>query len=409
MRCGIDGISGPEGRYLRAAKVFGAQMTRIRPSIPVALALAFALAASSMLLSAAAGPRGCQVGRQGPRLRPRGRDEPVRRLRLRPPRQGLPLHPPPLLPGDLGRTSCAAPASCGCWSTSTAATSASPPPAAPAGGASTPTATTRPTAAGNGVRLRTSGGKLLERCGGKLRAAGRGRIRIAGVGAYRGALEVVPTDSGAGSLNAINAVSVDQYVKGVVAERDAGLLADGGAAGPGGRQPLLRPLGRGGRQRLRPLRRHQQPGLRRASPARPGAATGPPRAPATRSSATAGAIAEAFFSACSGGHTESVENVFFGNPVPYLKSVRDPYDYYCPLHTWKLRFSGPEISSRLGAYLDGPPEADRRHQARRLAADRLGAPLRDPRRQQDPRRLSSQYALGGYDRWMNFRKVVSGR
>ena len=49
---------------------------------------------------------------------------------------------------------------------------------------------------GNGVRLRTSGGKLLERCGGKLRAAGRGRIRIGGLGAYRGALEVVPTTAG---------------------------------------------------------------------------------------------------------------------------------------------------------------------------------------------------------------------
>ena len=44
----------------------------------------------------------------------------------------------------------------------------------------------------------------------------RGRIEIAGIGAYRGALEVVPTDSDAASLNAVNAVPVDQYVKGVI-------------------------------------------------------------------------------------------------------------------------------------------------------------------------------------------------
>ena len=35
--------------------------------------------------------------------------------------------------------------------------------------------------------------------------------------AYRGALEVVPTNSDPGSLNAINAVPIDQYVKGVIA------------------------------------------------------------------------------------------------------------------------------------------------------------------------------------------------
>ncbi len=53
-----------------------------------------------------------------------------------------------------------------------------------------------------------------------------------------------------------------------------------------------------------------------------------------------GEIAQTFFSACSGGHTESVQNVFFGPPIPYLVGVPDPYDGACPLHTWTLRFSG---------------------------------------------------------------------
>ena len=69
---------------------------------------------------------------------------------------------------------------------------------------------------GSSVKLRSSGGQPLTDCGPKLRAAGRGRIAIAGIGTYRGALEVVPTDSDAGSLNAIDAVPVDQYVKGVI-------------------------------------------------------------------------------------------------------------------------------------------------------------------------------------------------
>src|SRR5262249_27649999 len=69
---------------------------------------------------------------------------------------------------------------------------------------------------GSRVVLRKGGGRPLASCGGRLRAAGNGRISIAGIGTYRGALEVVPTDSDAGSLNAIDAVPVDQYVKGVI-------------------------------------------------------------------------------------------------------------------------------------------------------------------------------------------------
>ena len=69
---------------------------------------------------------------------------------------------------------------------------------------------------GNAVVLRSSGGKRLANCGRKLRAAGKGRIEIAGIGTYRGALETVPTESDAGSLNVVNALAVDQYVKGVI-------------------------------------------------------------------------------------------------------------------------------------------------------------------------------------------------
>jgi stage II sporulation protein D len=73
---------------------------------------------------------------------------------------------------------------------------------------------------GNSVKLRTSGGRVLSGCGRKLRAAGNGRLKIGGV-AYRGALETVPTDSDSSSLNAVNAVAVDQYVGPHVRERSS--------------------------------------------------------------------------------------------------------------------------------------------------------------------------------------------
>src|SRR5258707_735016 len=67
---------------------------------------------------------------------------------------------------------------------------------------------------GSRVKLRSSGGKRLADCGHKLRAPGNGRISIAGIGTYRGALQVVPTASDPGALNAINALTVEQYVYG---------------------------------------------------------------------------------------------------------------------------------------------------------------------------------------------------
>ncbi|MBA3865846.1 MAG: hypothetical protein H0X42_05800 [Solirubrobacterales bacterium] len=66
---------------------------------------------------------------------------------------------------------------------------------------------------GAAVVLRSSAGKPLARCGATLRAAGAGRISIAGLGTYRGALEAVSTG---GKLNVVDALAVDQYVKGVI-------------------------------------------------------------------------------------------------------------------------------------------------------------------------------------------------
>ena len=112
------------------------------------------------------------------------------------------------------------------------------------------------------MKLRSSAGKPMADCGTKLRAAGKGRVVITDVGTYRGVLEVVPTESDVGSLNVINALPVEQYVKGVIPnesppswpaeELRAQAVESRSFALSGGRR----------RQRLRPLRRHPQPGLR---------------------------------------------------------------------------------------------------------------------------------------------------
>jgi stage II sporulation protein D len=120
-----------------------------------------------------------------------------------------------------------------------------------------------------------------------------------------------------------------------------------------------------------------------------------------------GKVAETYFSACSGGHTESVQDVFFGPAIPYLVGVPDPYDGACPLHSWTLDFSGPEISSRLGPYLDGRLKkvvVTKRGTSPRIVWARLygTAGVTEIRGDQ----LAD--ALGAYDRWMTFHKVVDG-
>jgi stage II sporulation protein D len=256
----------------------------------------------------------------------------------------------------------------------------------------------------NSVVLRGSGAKRLANCGRKLRAAGKGTIAIAGLGSYRGALETVPTESAAGSLNVVNALTVDQYVKGVIPnesppswpaeELKAQAIVSRSFALTGG-------VGGNGFDLYADTRSQVYEGLESEY------STSNAAANATRGQVVeyGGKVAETLFSACSGGHTESIVNVF-GSSLPYLVGVPDPYDYYCPLHTWTLRFSGPEISSKLGAYLDG--------RLKQIVITKRGV---------SPRIVSAkligtggvttvsgeqlEVGLGGYDTWMNFEKIVS--
>ena len=67
---------------------------------------------------------------------------------------------------------------------------------------------------GSKVRLESGSGKKLAACGRKLGAIGSGKIRIGGQGTYRGALVVKA--AGGGSVNVINRLRLDDYVRGVV-------------------------------------------------------------------------------------------------------------------------------------------------------------------------------------------------
>jgi SpoIID/LytB domain protein len=253
------------------------------------------------------------------------------------------------------------------------------------------------------VQLRGPGGRVLANCGRRLRAVGPGGVRIGGR-SYRGAFEAVPSEDDRGALNVVNAAPVDQYVKGVVpnespaswpaAELEAQAVAARSFALTGGVEGNGFDLYSDTRSQVYEGRTSETAATNRAVNATAGQVV-----------TYDGKVAETFFSACSGGETESVQNVFFGPPIPYLVGVPDPYDGACPLHTWKLRFSERDISSRLGSHLDGS--------LKRIVITQRGVSPRIVRAKligtggtTKVRGDQLQSALGGYSTWMSFRKIA---
>jgi stage II sporulation protein D len=63
-----------------------------------------------------------------------------------------------------------------------------------------------------------------------------------------------------------------------------------------------------------------------------------------------GQVARTYYSSSSGGRTEAVQDAWPGSaPIPYLRSVADPYDTYSPHHDWgPYSFSATGLAGRLG-------------------------------------------------------------
>lgn len=258
---------------------------------------------------------------------------------------------------------------------------------------------------GSSVRLLSSSGKLLARCGDRLHADGRGTIQIAGSGAYRGALEVVPTDSAAGSLNVVNRLNVNSYARGslpgevppewppatlkafAVAARSIALSTD---------------VGGNGFDLYADTRTQVYGGVKLESERTDRAV----RATRNQVATYGGEVAQTTYFSSSGGRTESG---FLGAPdVPYLQSVDDPYDYYSPLHEWTFRFSQAEMNTRLGAYVQGRLRGVR--VTKRGDSPRIDyAKLIGTGGASTIRGDTLAAALGLYDRWAYFRKVRDPR
>jgi stage II sporulation protein D len=251
------------------------------------------------------------------------------------------------------------------------------------------------------VRLLSDSGRLLRRCGKRLQATGTGKIRIQGLGTYRGALKVVPTASARGSLNVINKVNVNDYVRGSVPGEVphtwpmATLKAMSICARSIG---LSSNVDGHGFQLYADTRTQIYGGVKLETKRTDRAVRRTHNQVATYN----GKVAQTTYFSSSGGQTESK---FLGAPqVPYLKSVKDPYDYYAPLHRWTVRFSQAQVDANLGPYLRGKLRAIKvlkRGDSPRIDRARLVGTRGTTKVRGD----TLQYALGLYDRWAFFKRV----
>src|SRR3954469_12792470 len=216
-------------------------------------------------------------------------------------------------------------------------------------------------AGANSVALRSPAGRKLATFDGTLRVTGEGPLRLNGMagngvrsGRYRGALEF-RTGLFSG-VSAINAVGLEDYVRGVVSPEspgagpaaareaqavvarsyaittDAGSATDGFTAYPDTRSQMYR-------------------GVAAEFASTEAAVSG------TRGQVVTygGKPVVTYFFSTSGGKTENVENSFIGAlPRPWLRGVKDPFDSVSPRHRWgPYRMTLAQAGSKLGSLVKG--------------------------------------------------------
>jgi stage II sporulation protein D len=186
-----------------------------------------------------------------------------------------------------------------------------------------------------------------------LTVSGPGPLTVAGRGSYRGALEFRP--SGSGGVETINAIGLDDYVRGVVAsEMPSSWAAQAlDAQAVAARTYALTSDVGGSAYQLYPDTRSQVYGGVGAETASTNAAVA-----ATRGQILTynGSPAITYFFSSSGGYTENVQDAFPGaTPEPWLRAVPDPYDGagHDPYHLWVYRLSVATAAGKLSGFVNG--------------------------------------------------------
>lgn len=163
---------------------------------------------------------------------------------------------------------------------------------------------------------------------------------------YRGSLVV---RSNGRTLSVINALALDDYVRGVVpCESPARWpMAELKAQAVAARSYAVAQLNPSARWDLVPDTRDQVYGGMAAERPRSNKAVAKTEGQLLTFD---GKVARTYYSSSSGGETESAQDAWPGStPIPYLRSVPDPWDTYSPHHNWgPYAYSPDELAARLG-------------------------------------------------------------
>jgi stage II sporulation protein D len=265
------------------------------------------------------------------------------------------------------------------------------------------------------VELLSPKGRRLARVAAPLRVVGSGgRVLLSGSalngvtsGVYRGALEFSPT--GTMGVQSVNALDLEDYVRGVVARESPStwpieaLKAQAVAART---YAVTTSKGGAGWDQYPDTRSQVYGGVAAETPATDAAVA----ATANELVTYAGQPVVTYFFSTSGGRTEDVENTPLGNePVPWLKSVDDPYDGASPKHRWgPYRSSLPGAGRRLGGLVKGSFKGirvvRRGDSPRIVLADVIGS-----RGRTRVNGATLRARLGLYDTWAYFTTITTGK
>ena len=205
------------------------------------------------------------------------------------------------------------------------------------------------------LRIVTGAGKRVgpRKLASPLTVAGPGPLTVPGLGSYHGSLVLTP--DGSGGVQTVNAVALDDYVRGVVAAEMPSrwsmqaLEAQAVAA----RTYAITTSVNGSGFGLYDDTRSQMYGGVGAETASTDAAVA---ATSGQIVTYHGAPAVTYFFSSSGGYTESVQNVWSGaTPEPWLRGVPDAYDGagHDPYHRWTYRMTVAAAQARLGSLVKG--------------------------------------------------------
>jgi stage II sporulation protein D len=266
--------------------------------------------------------------------------------------------------------------------------------------------------AGGTVELLSPTGRVLERVAAPLRVAG-GRLVLRGGalngisdGTYRDALEFRPGSSG---LLSVNALDLEDFVRGVVARESPSswpLEALKAQAVAARTYAVTTSKGGTGWDHYPDTRSQVYGGVAAETPSTDQAV----RETAGQVVTYDGAPVVTYFFSTSGGRTEDVEKSALGTtPLPWLRSVPDPYDTASPRHRWgPIRWStgaaGGKLSGLVKGSFRGIRVVERGTSPRIVWADVVGTAGRT--------RVSGatlRARLGLYDSWARFTSIRTGK